>query len=349
MSIRGLRPALAVLIPLLVVAPMRAAAAGVLLNGSGSTFIYPIESAWSVVYAKVDPDLRINYQPVGSGKGIGELIQRMTDFAGSDAPLTDQQIKDSPGRILHFPAVLGADVLIYNIPGIPQSARLRLTGPVIANIFSGKITKWNDKAIQQLNGDLKLPDSDAYSCHRSDGSGTTYIFTDYLSKVSPDWAKETGKGTTVKWPVGFEAPGNDGVATLVKQTPGAVGYVESTYAVNAGLPLAQIRNSAGQWVDADIKTLTVAAANNLANLPGDFRASITDASGAGAYPIASYTFFLVYEQQSDRAKGQALKNFLQWVLRDGQTFARALHYAPLPATVITREEAQIDQIKLPAH
>jgi phosphate transport system substrate-binding protein len=347
MSLRALRPALTVFI-LLLFAPVHAAAAGVLLNGSGSTFIYPIESAWSVVYEKVDSGLRINYQPVGSGKGIGELIQRMTDFAGSDAPLSDQQIKDSPGRILHFPAVLGADVLIYNIPRMPPSAHLRLTGPVLADIFRGKIKKWNDQAILDLNGGLKLPDMDIAPCHRSDGSGTTYIFTDYLSKVSPELSREAGKGTTVKWAVGADAPGNDGVATLVKQTPGAIGYVELTYAVNAELPFAQIRNRAGQWVDANVKTLTVAAANNLANLPADFRASITDASGTGAYPIASYTYFLVYEQQSDRAKGQALKNFLQWVLRDGQTFARALHYAPLPGTVITREEAQIERIKLPA-
>jgi phosphate transport system substrate-binding protein len=324
------------------------AAAAVLLNGSGSTFMYPIESAWTGVYEKVSPDVHINYQPIGSGAGIAQLIQQHTDFAGSDAPLTDKQLALAPGKILHFPAALGADVVVYNLPGVAPGPKLRLTGAVIADIFRGKITKWNDPAITNLNRSLKLPSRDIVPCHRSDGSGTTYIFSDYLSKVSPEWNRDIGKGTSVKWPLGTEAPGNEGVATLVKQTPGAIGYVELTYAANMELPFAAIQNAAGQWIDADMKSVTIAAHNSLASLPADFRGSITAAPGAGAYPISSYTYFLAYEQQTDRAKGEALRNFLLWVLRDGQTYARQLKYAPLPGMVIEREQAQIERIRLPA-
>ena len=320
----------------------------VLLNGSGSTFMYPIESAWSNVYHKIDPNVRINYQSIGSGAGIGQLIQRLTDFAGSDAPLTDKQLAQAPGKILHFPAAVGADVVAYNVSEITAPARLRLTGPVIADIFRGEITKWNDKAIASLNPRISLPDETIVPCHRLDGSGTTYIFADYLSKASPKWSTTIGKGTSVKWPLGMEASGNEGVTDLVKRTPGAIGYVELTYATDAGLHFALIRNRAGQWIDADLKSITIAAHNGLASLPADFRGSITDAPGDGAYPISSYTFFLAYEQQVDRAKGEALKNFLIWVLRDGQTFARQLKYAPLPGPVVEREEVQIQQIRLPA-
>ncbi len=323
------------------------ASADVLLNGSGSTFIFPIESKWANIYAKVDPGLRINYQPNGSGAGIGQLLQRLTDFAGSDAPLTDKQLASASGNVLHFPAALGADVVAYNLPEIAPSARLRLTGPLIADIFRGKITKWNDPAIVDLNRELKLPDKEILPVYRSDGSGTTYIFVDYLCKVSPEWRTEIGKGTTVKWPVGSAAPGNQGVTDFLSHTPDAIGYMELTYAVQAKRPFAQVQNAAGKWIDPDFESITKAAYYNMSKFQGDFRTSITNAPGPDVYPISSYTYFLVYAVQNDRAKGQALKNFLQWVLRDGQTYARQLNYAPLPGWVIENAEAQLQRITLP--
>jgi phosphate transport system substrate-binding protein len=322
------------------------ACATTLLNASGSTSIFPIESVWSRVYAKSDRNTRINYQPIGSGGGIGQLMQGLTDFAGSDAPLTDAQVAKAPGKILHFPAVLGADLVAYNLPEIVPPARLRLTGPVIADIFRGKITQWNDPAIAGLNPALKLPAIDIVTCHRSDGSGTTYIFTDYLSKASPDWAKEIGKGTTVKWPAGSQGDGNQGVADLLVHTPGAIAYLEQTYASEAKLPFAQVQNAANQWIDPNLKSITIAANNSINNLPADLRASITDAPGEGSYPISSYTYFLVYQQQSDGAKAAAIRDFLRWVLHDGQSYAAKLHYAPLPDSIIRREETQIDQIAI---
>jgi len=322
----------------------RAALAAVQLNASGSTFIYPIESKWANIYEKVDPGLRINYQPNGSGAGIGQLLQGVTDFAGSDAPLTDKQLASAPGNVLHFPAALGADVVAYNLPEIVPPARLRLTGPVVADIFRGKITKWNDQAIVDLNHDLKLPDKEILPVHRSDGSGTTFIFVDYLCKVSPEWETEVGRGTTVKWPVGSDAPGNQGVTEMLSHTPGTNAYLELTYANQAKLPFAQIQNAAGQWIDPDLKSITLAADNNMSKFQGDFRNSITNAPGEGVYPISSYTYFLVYSKQTDRAKGEALKGFLQWVLRDGQTYARQLDYAPLPGSVVENAEAQLQRI-----
>jgi phosphate transport system substrate-binding protein len=306
------------------------ASADVSLNGSGSTFICPIESKWANLYSKVDPGLRINYQPNGSGAGIGQLLQRLTDFAGSDAPLTDKQLASATGNVLHFPAALGADVVAYNLPEIAAPARIRLTGPVIADIFRGKITKWNDRAIVDLDHELTLPDKEILTVHRSDGSGTTYIFVDYFCKVSPEWETEIGRGTTVKWPVGLDAPGNQEVTDVLSQTPGAIGYMELTYAVQANLPFAQVQNAAGKWIDPDFESITKAAYNNMSKFQGDFRTSITNAPGDDVYPISSYTYLLVYAEQTDRAKGRAMKNFLQWVLRDGQTYARQLNYAPLP-------------------
>ncbi len=320
------------------------ASATLLLNASGSTFMFPIESVWSRVYEKTDRDIQINYQPIGSGGGIGQFMQGMTDFAGSDAPLTDEQLAKAPGKVLHFPAAVGADVVAYNLPEIAPPARLRLTGPVIADVFRGKITKWNDPLIAALNPALKLPSSDILPCHRSDGSGTTYIFTDYLSKISPDWAREIGRGTSVKWPVGAEANGNQGVADLLVHTPGAIAYLEETYTIDAELPFAQVQNAANKWIDPDLKSITVAANNSMNNLGADFRGSITDAPGEGAYPISSYTYFLVYQQQQDGAKAEAIRDFLHWMLRDGQRYCAKLHYAPLPDSVIRNEETQIDQI-----
>ena len=322
--------------------------AKVLLNASGSTFIFPIESVWSRVYEKTDRNVGINYQPIGSGGGIGQLLQRMTDFAGSDAPLTDKQLAGAPGKILHFPAALGADVIAYNLPAIVPPARLRLTGPIVADIFRGKITKWNDPAIAGLNPELELPGIDILPCHRSDGSGTTYIFTDYLSKVSPEWASELGKGTTVKWPAGSEANGNQGVADLLAHTPGAIGYLEQAYALDAKLPFAQIRNAQGQWIDPDLKSITLAAHHSMNSFPADFRGSITNAPGDGVYPLSSYTYFLVYERQQDGAKAEAVRNYLRWVIHDGQTYSAKLHYAPLPDSVIQREDLQLERIAPPS-
>lgn len=328
----------------LVVLVSRTALAAVELTASGSTFIFPIESKWANIYARVDPNLRINYQPNGSGAGIGQLLQGLTDFAGSDAPLTDKQLDDAPGNVLHFPAALGADVVAYNLPEIASPARLKLTGPVIADIFRGAIRKWNDQAIANLNPELKLPDKEILTIHRSDGSGTTYIFVDYLSKISPEWAKEVGKGTTVKWPVGSDAPGNQGVTDMLSHTPGAISYLELTYAIQAKLPFAQVTNAAGQWIEPDLKSITLAADHCMSKFQGDFRNSITNAPGEGVYPISSYTYFLVYAKQTDRKKCKALKQFLQWVLTDGQTYARELNYAPLPGSVIQNEEAQLERI-----
>jgi phosphate transport system substrate-binding protein len=325
----------------------RLALAAVELNASGSTFIYPIESKWANIYEKVDPSLRINYQPNGSGAGIGQLLQGMTDFAGSEAPLSDKQLAGARGDVLHFPAALGADVIAYNLPEIVPPARLRLTGPVVADIFLGKITKWNDQAILELNPKLKLPNREILTIHRSDGSGTTYIFVDYLSKVSPEWERAIGRGTTVKWPLGSDAPGNQGVTDMLSNSRGAIAYMELTFANQAKLPFAQIQNAAGEWIDPNLKSITLAADQNMEKFTGDFRVSITDASGAGIYPISSYTYFLMYSKQKDRAKGEALKKFLQWVLRDGQTYARQLDYAPLPGSVIKHEETQLQRIVTP--
>ena len=275
-------------------------------------------------------------------------MQRMTDFAGSDAPLSDQEMAKAPGKILHFPAALGADVVAYNLPEIVTPARLRLTGQIVADIFLDKITKWNVTAIAGLNPTLKLPSSDILPCHRSDGSGTTYIFTDYLSKMSPDWEREIGKGTSVKWPTGAQANGNQGVTDLLTHTAGAIAYLEQSYAIDAKLPIAQIQNAEGQWIDPDVKSITAAANNSMKDFPADFRGSITNTPGEGVYPLSSYTYFLVYERQPDAAKAEAVRNYFRWVLHDGQTYSAKLHYAPLPGSVIQREEVQLDDIAAPA-
>src|SRR5216684_4406497 len=252
-----------------------------LINGAGSTFGYPIYSKWFDAYARVDPSVRFNYQSIGSGGGINLLINRTVDMGASDAPLNDEQIKRAPGAILEFPSVMGAVVLTYNLPAVKQA--LRLTGPLIANIYLGKVTKWNDPAIVALNPGVSLPDTQIVSCHRSDGSGTTYIFTDYLSKISPDWQKGPGKSTSVKWPDGLGGKGSEGVTALVQQTPGSVTYVELTYALANKLQVAEIQNRDGKWVKPTLEGVTAAAAEAAANMPADFRVSITNAPGADSY------------------------------------------------------------------
>lgn len=318
--------------------------ADLLINGAGATFPYPIYSKWFDVYAKENPGIKFNYQSIGSGGGIRMLSNKTVALGASDAPLTDQQLSDAPGKILHFPSVMGAVVMAYNIPNF--SGTLRLTGPVIADIYSAKITKWNDPKITALNPGATLPDQDIVVCHRSDGSGTTYIFSDYLSKVSPAWASDPGKGTSLKWPAGLGGKGNEGVTALVQQTPGAIGYIELIYALNNKIPFAELQNKAGNWVKASLEGVTAAAASVANNMPSDFRVSITDAPGADAYPISSFTYLIVYQKQSDKEVGDQIKKFLGWAVTDGQKYAPELKYAPLPPQVVQKEEAQINAIQV---
>ncbi len=323
----------------------RSGFADMLVNGAGATFPYPIYSKWFDVYAKENPGIKFNYQSIGSGGGIRMLSNRTVDVGASDAPMTDQQLSEAPGKILHFPSVMGADVVAYNLPGF--TGTLRLTGPVIADIFLGKITKWDDDSIKALNPGAAIPSQDIVVCHRSDGSGTTFIFVDYLSKVSPSWASDVGKGTSVKWPVGLGGKGNEGVTALVQQTPGAIGYVELIYALNNKIPYAVLQNKAGNWVNASLDGVTAAASSVAGNMPADFRVSITDAPGADAYPISSFTWLLVYQKQTNKDVGEQIVKFLHWALSDGQKYAPELKYAPLPAEVVQKETAQIQQIQIP--
>jgi phosphate transport system substrate-binding protein len=321
------------------------ARSALLINGAGATFPYPIYSKWFDEYTKVDSSVHFNYQSIGSGGGIKMLLNQTVDFGASDAPMTDDQLKQSPNPVLHFPSVMGAVVLAYNLPDVKQ--KIHLTGPVIADIFLGEILKWSDPKIAQLNPGVTLPDDPIVTCHRSDGSGTSYIFSDYLSKVSPPWAKQVGKGTSLKWPVGLGAKGNEGVTGLVQQTPGALGYVELIYALKNNIPFAIVKNHDGIWVNASLAGVTAAAAGAANNMPNDFRVSITDAPGADSYPISSFTWLLIYKNESDHAKGQAIVKFLKWCLTDGQQYAAALDYAPLPPAVVQKELPQINQIVVP--
>jgi phosphate transport system substrate-binding protein len=330
-----------VLVPLL----SGIARSALLINGAGATFPYPIYSKWFDEYTKVDPSVHFNYQSIGSGGGITMLRNQTVDFGASDAPMNDAQLKASPSPVLHFPSVMGAVVLAYNLPDVKQ--KLNLTGPVIADIFLGNILKWSDPKIVQLNPGVNLPDDPIVTCHRSDGSGTSYIFSDYLTKVSPDWAKQVGKGTSLKWPVGLGAKGNEGVTGLVQQTPGALGYVELIYALKNNIPFASLKNRDGNWINASLAGVTAAAAGAASNMPDDFRVSITDAPGADSYPISSFTWLLIYKNETDKVKGQAIVKFLKWCLTDGQQFAAPLDYAPLPPAVIQKELLQINQINVP--
>jgi phosphate transport system substrate-binding protein len=315
------------------------------LNGAGATFPYPIYSKWFADYA-ASTGVKINYQSIGSGGGIRQLTEGTVDFGASDAPMSDAEMAKLKAPVLHFPTVLGAVVITYNIPGITKA--LRLTGPVVADIFAGKITKWNDDKIASLNKGLKLPSSDILVVHRSDGSGTTYIFSDYLSSVSPSWAQAPGKGKELAWPVGLGGKGNEGVAGQVKQTPGAIGYVELAYAKQNSLPFADLQNANGEFVTPTIESVTTAAAAAAAKLPEntDYRLSIVNAAGKGAYPISSFTFLLVYQTQPDAAKGKKLVDFLRWYLRDGEKSAASLDYAPLPASMIAQLEKRPGTIQM---
>jgi phosphate transport system substrate-binding protein len=314
------------------------------LTGAGATFPAPIYSKWFADYA-AKTGVRINYQAIGSGGGIRQLSEGTVDFGASDSPMKDEDIAKAKGPVLHIPTVLGAVAVTYNVPGI--TAQVKLTGGVLADIFTGKITKWNDPRISALNAGAKLPATDILVVHRSDGSGTTFVFTDYLSAVSKTWAASPGRGKEVSWPVGLGGKGNDGVAGQVKQTPGGIGYVELAYAKQNNLPFAAIQNAAGKFVAPSPAGMTAAAAAVSANLPAttDYRLSIVNAAGADAYPISSFTWILVYQQQADAAKGKKIVDFLRWALTEGEGQATALDYAPLPQTMATQLMARLDSIK----
>jgi phosphate transport system substrate-binding protein len=312
------------------------------LNGAGATFPNPIYSKWFSEYHKLHPDIEVNYQSIGSGGGIRQVIAGTVDFGASDGPMTDDQLKESKTRILHFPTVLGADVPAYNIPGV--TSELKFTPEALAGIFLGKIGKWNDKAITSANPGVNLPDRDIVVVHRSDGSGTTYIWTDYLSKVSPEWQSQVGKGTSVKWPIGLGGKGNEGVAGMVRQLPGSIGYVELIYAVQNSISYGSVKNSAGSFVKASLDSVTAAAASS-PRMPPDFRVSITNAPGKDAYPISSFTWLLIPEQSKDAAKGKILADFLNWMVTDGQKMTGALSYAPLPEGVVQKEKEAIKMVR----
>jgi phosphate transport system substrate-binding protein len=312
------------------------------INGAGATFPYPIYSKWFSEYNKVHPEIEINYQSIGSGGGIRQLSNETVFFGGTDGPMTEEQQKGAPGPILHLPTVLGAVVPIYNIPGV--DTQLKFNGKVLADIILGKVAKWNDAAITALNPGVKLPATDITVAHRSDGSGTTYIFVDYLSKVSEDFKKAVGVATSVNWPVGVGGKGNEGVAGLVKQTPGSVGYVELIYAKQNKIDYGSVQNADGEFVTATLESVTAAAAAASKAMPKDFRVSITNAPGKGAYPISSFTWLLFYEHPSDKAKSKIMVDFVKWALTDGQKYAADLGYAPLPKEVIGLELEAVKRI-----
>jgi len=314
------------------------------LNGAGATFPYPIYSKWFDEYHKLHPDVQINYQSLGSGAGIQQLLAGTIDFGASDMPMRDEQLKLAKIPILHFPTVLGAVVPTYNVQGVLQP--LRFTAAALAGIFLGAITRWNDPAIAKANPGVKLPAEDIVVVHRSDGSGTTFVWTDYLSKVSSQWKTKVGSNTSVQWPVGLGGKGNEGVAALVKQTPNALGYVELIYALQTKLPYGLVQNQAGSFIKADLASVTEAAAAAAANMPADFRVSITNPTGSSAYPISSFTYLLVPAQWRDARKSAAFVGFLRWMATDGQKFTEGLAYAPLPNNVVRKELEAVRQIKV---
>ena len=316
------------------------ASAQMLINGAGATFPYPIYSKWFDSYAKVDPSVRFNYQSIGSGGGQKQILAETVDFGASDGPMSDDNLANAPGKLLHIPTVAGADVVSYNLPGNPK---LKLDGATLADIFLGKITKWNDPRITGQNQGVSLTDQDIVVVHRSDGSGTTYIFVDYLSHVSAEWKTKVGTNTSVNWPVGLGGKGNEGVAGQIKQIPGAIGYIELAYAKQNQLSFADLKNSSGAYITPSLESVTEALAT--ADIPDDFRFSMVNPPGAKAYPIAGATWLLVYQQQKDHAKGQKLVEFLRWAYTEGEKMATALDYASLPDNVVQRVLKRIGEIK----
>jgi phosphate transport system substrate-binding protein len=314
------------------------------INGGGATFPNPIYSKWFSEYNKLHPDVKINYQSQGSGFGIQQLTQGTVFFGASDGPMTDEQLKAAPGPILHFPTVLGGVVPVYNIPNVKSD--LKFSGQVLADIYLGKITKWNDPSIAKLNAGVTLPATDILVVHRSEGSGTTYIWVDYLSKLSPEFKTKVGVGTSVKWPTGVGAKGNEGVSGQVSQTPGAIGYVELIYALQTRTSYGSVQNMDGEFVKASVASVTAAAASAASKMPADFRVSITNAPGKGVYPISSFTWLLLYENPKDKAQAKTMVDFVKWALKDGQKYCPDLGYAPLPANVVQLELAALAKVKV---
>ncbi|OGQ22045.1 MAG: phosphate ABC transporter substrate-binding protein PstS [Deltaproteobacteria bacterium RIFCSPLOWO2_02_FULL_44_10] len=316
---------------------------GLLMNGAGATFPYPLYSKWFHHYEQMYPGVKFNYQSIGSGGGIRQILEKTVDFGASDAPMEDADLQKAEGsKILHIPTVIGAVAVAYHVPGVSKG--LKLTGSVVAEMFMGKITKWNDPKIQELNKEVHLPNKDILPVRRSDGSGTTFIFTEYLSKVSPDWSDNVGTGKSVSWPVGIGAKGNEGVTGLVKQTPGAIGYMELAYAIKNNVAVASIKNKAGNFVEPT--TVSVSAAATNVTLPQDYRVSLTNSEGTKAYPLSAFTYLLIYEKQHDTQKGKAMVEFLKWATHDGQKFASELHYSPLPSSVALKLDETISHIQV---
>jgi len=314
----------------------------VTLQGAGASFPSPLYQKWLSEYGKLHANVKIDYQSIGSGGGIKQLKEQTVDFGASDAPMTDADLKSAPGEILHVPTVLGAVVITYNLAGMKQP--LRFSPEALADIFLGKIKKWNDPKIAADNPGVTLPTSDITVIHRSDSSGTSAVFTDYLSKVSPEWKEKVGAGVSPSWPIGIGGKGNEGVTGQVKNTPNTIGYIELVYAVKNNLPVAHIKNASGNFIEPSIDAVTAAAAASAASMPDDLRVSITNAAGPQAYPISSYTYILVYKNQKDAAKGKALVDFLWWGIHDGETFGKELQYAPLPADVVKKAERKINAV-----
>lgn len=312
------------------------------LNGAGATFPNPIYQKWFTEYHNAHKDVQINYQSIGSGGGIQQLTSGTVDFGASDGPMTDEQLSKVSGKVFHIPTVLGAVVPTYNVTGV--TGELKFTGDVLADIFLGNIKKWNDPRLAKANPGVKFPDEEIVVVHRSDGSGTTYIWADYLSKVSPEWKSKVGKGTSVNWPAGLGGKGNEGVSGMVKQTEGGIGYVELIYAVSNKMPYGSVQNAAGKFIKASLESVTAAAAS-VKDMPDDFRVSITNAPGKDAYPISSFTWLLVPAEWADASKEKAFVDFLTWMVDQGQTMTSALEYAPLPKNVATKVKARIKEVK----
>jgi phosphate transport system substrate-binding protein len=342
-----MRPTAVLLAAVLALGPLVGAENSLLINGAGATFPYPIYSKWFDVYHQKNGNIQFNYQSVGSGAGIRQVTEGTVDFGASDGPMNDEQMKayqDKRGsEILHFPAVLGAVVPTYNVQGVNSS--LNFTPEALAGIYLGKITKWNDPAIAGANKGVNLPAQDIVVIHRSDGSGTTYIWTDYLSKVSDEWKSKVSKSTSVNWPVGLGGKGNEGVTGLVKQTPNSIGYVELIYAIQNNIPYGTVKNSSGAFIKADLASVTAAAAGAAKEMPADFRVSITNAPGKTAFPISSFTWLLIPSKIQDPGKRDAIKGFLKWMLTDGQSYIEQLSYAKLPKEVVEKELKAISKVQ----
>lgn len=315
------------------------------LQGAGSSFVNPLMQKWVSEYGLLNPGVKIDYQSIGSGGGIKQVKEKTVQFGATDIPMKDEDLKSAPGEIFHIPVILGAVVLTYNLREVQKP--LKFSPDVVADIFLGRITRWNDPRIAAENADAALPDAEIIVVHRSDGSGTSAVFTNYLSKVSPDWKQNVGEGTSPKFPLGLGGKGNEGVTGLVKQTPNTIGYVELAYAVKNKLPVGELKNRAGNYVVPNFESVTAAARESIAETPEDLRVSITDAVGATAYPISSYVYVLVYREQTDATVGRVLKDFLVWGINDGSKYAQSLYYAPMPAEMVSKASAKLALVTIP--